>query len=119
MDRFKYKIWNTISKEWVTNYKNFKLSHDGKIEALGGVTMVPERGMIPVMCTGLKDKNKKLIFEGDVVRYLNGEEYSIAQVKYVNSEFALWTKRGFHRMSLLAIEIIGNIFEHSHLLENS
>ena len=69
--------------------------------------------------TGLKDKNGKLIFEGDIL-----------QDKYVCLHPISWNKKGFYEADTFALagfykaiqedmEIIGNIYENPELLKEA
>jgi len=62
----KYRIYSTIDKNYVDNTRNLVLDASGKIRALGGITMNPERGMIAEMCLGIKDCGEADVFQGDV-----------------------------------------------------
>lgn len=71
--------------------------------------------------TGLKDKNGKMIFEGDIIkapRYFGAithpNEYNIGKVIFYNGEFSL---NGEFRIQNPKIEVIGNIHKTPELLE--
>ena len=75
--------------------------------------------------TGLKDKNGKLIFEGDVAKVLQGKNKDIAYVGFENGAFMLYPKTGnIYEKTLWEywyndwdVEVIGNITDNPELLE--
>ena len=85
---------------------------------------------ILMQSTGLKDKNGKEIFEGDVVQF--EDCYEVSDSLYINTGIIEWCQGGFHvtnRDSVLMedlldgdsldVTIIGNIYETPELLEDN
>lgn len=80
-----------------------------------------------IQCTGLKDKNGKLIYEGDIV-YKKGNKdhkgnkmFSTVVWCSMYAEFNISDENGLHRMPSNPnnVEIIGNIYESPELLEKN
>ena len=75
--------------------------------------------------TGLKDKNGKRIFEGDVAKVLQGKDKDIAYIGFENGAFMLYPKTGnIYERTLWEywyndwdVEVIGNITDNPELLE--
>ena len=76
--------------------------------------------------TGLTDKNGTKVFDGDVVKVLQGKDKGVAYVGFENGSFMLYPRTGnIYERTLWAywyndwdVEIIGNIHDNPELLES-
>lgn len=117
----KFRAWDKTSKEmYDVEAINF---NRGKFESIGyGVTSLRSADKVELMqSTGLKDKNGKEIFEGDILGTNDGLLDGV--VKY-RTDLGMWTNdllryNNFERLCSIANsrEIIGNIYENPELLE--
>ena len=149
-DRFKFRVWNKKVKKM---YDVKSMSYiDGvikRIEVQGdiGIAIFDEYGKhidncILMQCTDLKDKNDKLIYEGDIVTYddrdicphhtpiLNAiiemRKYQWCMIYYRKDIINASTRKpveqktwlGFDDFITSRIEVIGNIYENKELLES-
>jgi len=127
---------------WHSNHKKMyspaEMGFDGLTLAVNGSGFVNVSGestdrdqyftsMIPLQYTGLLDKNNKKIFEGDIVKI----DEMFQRDRTIKKHFApiLFEEGGFNVDSnacfdTLAVnpvywEVVGNIYEHSNLLEEN
>ena len=123
-DRYLFKAKRLDNGEWVTGslitcedgtYKIATSYFNGDTNiAILICTYEVDRDTI-CQCTGLKDKNGKLIWENDIMKYQWDGKTRIDVVKY---EPPLFTYSKAVRWDLGADEVIGNIFDNPELLES-
>lgn len=76
-------------------------------------------------CTGLKDKNGKMIWENDIVSVIINSGSTICRCAFADTvaQFQLWQKHTIKRTSTVLnlgnyeCEVIGNTFDNPELLE--
>lgn len=126
-NRYLFKAKRVDNGEWVVGYL-YRLSENNPpfimLRKYGESYEVDENTIC--QCTGLKDKNGKLIWENDIVRDEYGNFYkafwqndyyqfsfcSKTGVFPIGAKWNLWSFKSFE------IEVTGNIFDNKELLES-
>ena len=126
-DRFKFRVFisdKKNSKNSLTGMFKVHSLHTGTnkaiITSLYGNCSIKLENNILMQCTGLKDKNSKLIYEGDRV-YIDCEDET-AIIKW-SDDLARFTIHfedeavfaDFDNYYSRELEVIGNIYENSEL----
>ena len=123
-NRFKFRFWCSSENRFITDCV---IHGDGKISVKTGICGRDYcHDVIIQQYTGWNDKNNKPIYEGDIVKFsrLFEKERKIKELKsfvrFDEGKFG-FDLIGFNGMFFdlsdeCSIEVIGNTFEHSELL---
>ena len=117
MREIKFRAWCISQKEMI-----YPKNREDRDFIAWKIFIQPDEDYVGLEFTGLKDKNGKEIYEGDIVRY------DIGAYKLIVSE--VWFDHGMYKIktdtlawecgnSPITIEVIGNKFENPELLEVS
>lgn len=139
MRTIKFRIWDKGNNRWFhgsTDEESIKLQTDA-INLFGEVIIMGEilrdqnddkmislerlKDLVACQFTGLKDKNGKEIFEGDILNQKTGRDYSeIRFVEFRDGAFRFKEQNTPHQGFIYSnpgTEVIGNIYENKELLE--
>ena len=106
-DRFKFRVWVDEAKRYCAN---FSIDTDGVVWNGHGTF---RDGIVIEQCTGIRDRNGRLIYEGDIVTGIVGlnEERFRGTVFWSEEQVSWMISRDFYITAFDDIEIVGNIHE--------
>ena len=122
MREIKFRAWHKIDKYWIEHDKLFQSGHTYQ-------NPFSNSDLELLQFTGLKDKNGKEIYEGDVVCFKEffmdsdeDEKDLIGEIYFESGAFLINRKRQIHMFiweesDIKDMEIIGNIYENPELLK--
>jgi uncharacterized phage protein (TIGR01671 family) len=121
MREIKFRVWNIKNKKWIDSWWLQFGSYNRLITDIGCYINLSEHShdYIIQQYTGLKDKNCKEIYEGDIVKFIQWPNQSPLQIVFKDGVFT-YDNTFYDFDGLLypnECEIIGNIFETPDLLK--
>ena len=118
-DRFKFRIFNKLAMEF-SYFSNPDLQVCFNGDFKSGLIFPMDNSAIYMgkyeeiqFCTGLKDKNGELIYEGDIIS--RGEDRGV--IKYDDETASYYIRWKESETFIEDCEVIGNIYENPELLE--
>jgi len=119
MREIKFRAWNKRTKEmnaaWL--FQSMKFDADGKLKIV--CPDAKNKEIILMQYTGLKDKNSKEIYEGDIIKStLNETKIGIMEFKKGRFQISFKNRSMlFCHENRRSLEVLGNIYENSELLK--
>ncbi len=130
-ERFKFRVWDKGNEHYVDCADMLYIEPSGEITYAcydgdrEDMYYYEQNDVVVEQCTGLRDKNGKLIYEGDIV----GNEKYVHEIVWRDKDASFHTKLkgmeficGHLEQSWIdefGFKIIGNIHENPELLEQS
>lgn len=126
----KFRIWNIVNEEYCyfdsEDKWYYSIGLDGNVRDGNGNPY--DENHVVQQYTGLKDKNGKEIYEGDILNRQNDTLPVYYEVIWDNEAGGLATKQHRHHNKLINhlpiypdsfryLEVVGNIFENPELLK--
>ena len=121
-DRFRFRAWDNREEKYIYNAQD---QYDDEVECFGNMFDTYGDRYAVEQCTGLKDKNGKLIYEGDIIKCSYGSEYYVGCVVWDSEEiqFSMEVNEELYSFSQHSeshkIEIIGNIHENPEMIDEN
>lgn len=128
MREIKFRVWDTVAKCYVKepilldNFGQVYEVCDEKSNKRGTCLITHNPNVVKEQYTGLKDKNGKEIYEGDILHSKVGIDY-VVSYSVDKGRYEMWSKDGYgggiadvQYIKEFNIEVIGNIHENPELI---
>lgn len=115
MRELKFRVWSEEDKEYRTDLNVFRL-HDGKVICTSPAYSLEGDRFDVEQYTGLKDKNGKEVYEGDIVE-ADSRIYEVDWLEKDGGWFCFTKDDYYTPLYHVECAVIGNVHENPELLE--
>jgi uncharacterized phage protein (TIGR01671 family) len=133
MREIKFRAWSKRDNCWCgafsvhksglfTEMTGARMENGTCVAYADWVDLSKQDEIVLMQYTGLKDKNGKEIYEGDIVTGRNGETKPMKVVWGYHAwglQYSKTAAPGFYDWNINEVEIIGNIYQNPKLLDNN
>ena len=124
MREIKFRAWDKENKRWIKCFYPLTGGIETEMSIIGVQGDEDEDLMYPddvdlIWYTGLKDKNGKEIYEGDIIKPYFDKWVKATKVEYIDGGFFPFVIKDWEcTENASECEVIGNVFENPELLES-
>lgn len=114
--KIRFRVWDGEKMWYPSNDDEYAITMSGDLFVADDIF---KQDSVAMLSTGLKDKFRQELWEGDIVRYTEsyGAQMPAARIVFSDGCFIFGNLEEYVKQWVKQIEVIGNIYENPELLK--